>query len=260
MVNIEIVSPCPYLSEYIKCYWILEKGNDLHIERLFPSGETELIFHYRTPFTENCNNSSIIQPEFLCCGQFTSYKDIISDSGAGLIGIVFYPHTMKCFFGLHPAELSESTANLADIDRSYRELGCRLQDAKDNDQRIKLVERFLIKRFEVQKKSHFHLVKQSLNCFSPENGKKQLQNLWKDYKISERQFERVFKEHVGLAPRSFSEIVRFQKALSMFGRNLNLADITFDSGYYDQPQFIRSFKKFTGYTPGEYSKKVKMSV
>lgn len=260
MVDIEILQPCPYLSEFVKCYWILEKGNDLHIERLFPSGETELIFHYRTPFTENFKSQSVRQPEFLCCGQFTSYKDIISDSGAGLIGIIFYPHTMNCFFGLNPSELSESTADLADIDRSYRELGQQLQEAADNTSRIRLVENFLLKRLRVPQKSHFHMVKQSLDCLSPANGIRPLQNLWRYYQISERQFERVFKEYVGLAPRSFSEIIRFQRALSMFGQNLNMTGISFDSGYYDQPQFIRSFKKFTGYTPGEYSRKMKMSV
>ncbi|MFD1142407.1 helix-turn-helix domain-containing protein [Larkinella insperata] len=83
------------------------------------------------------------------------------------------------------------------------------------------------------------------------NGHTSLPELQKTLAVSERTFERRFEQYVGISPRLFARICRFQSTL----RQLNsrsyekLSDVAFDNGYADQSHFIRSFKEFTGFSP-----------
>ena len=68
--------------------------------------------------------------------------------------------------------------------------------------------------------------------------------------LSKRQFERVFRETVGMNPKEYAGIVQFQKALwLMQNGESNYAGIAAECGYSDQSHFIRNFKKLSGYTP-----------
>lgn len=252
-MKIEVRTPNKYLSEFVKCFWILEKGNSFHIERLFPSGELQFIFHYGTPFREeNAGAGKIIQPEFSCCGQFTKFKNIISESAAGLFGVVFHPYAVTSFLNIPAGELSETTVDLEFLSRDFRSLGGRIQEALSTEERINIIEHYLMKKLAVPNLFHFNIVKDTIDEMSNSSGHIRIEKLAGKYSIGERQFERVFNNYVGLSPRKFSNIIRFRKSLKLMESSSSLTEISYLSGYYDQPQFNRSFMEYTGYTPGEY--------
>ncbi|MDA4844950.1 helix-turn-helix domain-containing protein [Hoeflea poritis] len=63
--------------------------------------------------------------------------------------------------------------------------------------------------------------------------------------LSPRQLQRVLKKTTGFAPHDFFKVLRLQQSLN---GEPSLA-------YADQSHFIHSFRRATGYTPGQYSKK-----
>jgi AraC-like DNA-binding protein len=68
---------------------------------------------------------------------------------------------------------------------------------------------------------------------------------------SVRTLERTFLAEVGLSPKRFIRLVRFQNTIGRV-RNQNyrtLAELASDCGYADQPHFIREIKQFTGSLP-----------
>jgi AraC-like DNA-binding protein len=71
--------------------------------------------------------------------------------------------------------------------------------------------------------------------------------------LGPRQLERRFRERVGLGPKRFLKILRFQ---SVFRRGSSQArdwaEVALDCGYYDQSHFIRDFKSFTGASPDAF--------
>ena len=71
--------------------------------------------------------------------------------------------------------------------------------------------------------------------------------------FSTRQFARKFIQQVGVRPKLFARIARFQAALENKGRypTKSWTDIAHEFGYYDQMHMIHDFGKFTGGTPGE---------
>jgi len=71
--------------------------------------------------------------------------------------------------------------------------------------------------------------------------------------LSNRQFERVFKDRIGLSPKFFSRLVRFANAwvLKEASPTLTWIKIAHQCGYYNQMHLIRDFKEFTGTNPSE---------
>ncbi|HVI45704.1 MAG TPA: helix-turn-helix domain-containing protein [Chitinophaga sp.] len=72
--------------------------------------------------------------------------------------------------------------------------------------------------------------------------------------MSQRQFERKFKEHVGFSPRLFTKICRFEATLSSLLTPAPLVQIALNAGYFDQAHFNHDFKTFTGMHPKDYRK------
>ena len=71
--------------------------------------------------------------------------------------------------------------------------------------------------------------------------------------LSGRQFERVFKDRIGLSPKFFSRLVRFGNAwvLKESSPTITWTKIAHQCGYYDQMHLIRDFKEFTGTNPSD---------
>ena len=71
---------------------------------------------------------------------------------------------------------------------------------------------------------------------------------------SQKHFISMFKRQVGVAPKAYLRIMRFQKAISEIEerKEVNWAIISQDCGFYDQAHFINDFKFFSGFTPEEY--------
>ncbi|MCF8260047.1 MAG: AraC family transcriptional regulator [Melioribacteraceae bacterium] len=71
---------------------------------------------------------------------------------------------------------------------------------------------------------------------------------------SHKHFIHLFEKQVGLTPKYFSRIIKFQKVLVEIGnkKNLNWSNLALELGYYDQAHFINDFKKFSGINPTTY--------
>ena len=72
--------------------------------------------------------------------------------------------------------------------------------------------------------------------------------------LSHRHFVALFRRAVGLAPKAYSRVLRFQNALraARSGKADSWAGIAHDAGYSDQAHFTRDFVEFAGVTPSAY--------
>jgi AraC-like DNA-binding protein len=74
---------------------------------------------------------------------------------------------------------------------------------------------------------------------------------------SQKHFINVFKRHVGLTPKEFMKVIRFQKAITEVEKKkgFNWANVAYECGYYDQSHFIADFRTFSGFTPQQFIKR-----
>ena len=129
------------------------------------------------------------------------------------------------------------------------ELKDKLFNSKNNKQRITHLENFLIKRLVFNK--DFDRVEYAIKIIENAKGQIKTQNLAQEVCLGIKQFERVFSKHVGLNPKKFLSIVRFQNVIQMKKKykDANMYQLAFDNGYYDQSHFIHDFNNLTDLTP-----------
>ena len=72
--------------------------------------------------------------------------------------------------------------------------------------------------------------------------------------VSQRRFIQLFRDELGLAPKLFGRVQRFQQAIKAIDRRetVDWLDLALSCGYFDQAHFIHDFIEFSSLTPGEY--------
>jgi AraC-like DNA-binding protein len=68
--------------------------------------------------------------------------------------------------------------------------------------------------------------------------------------LSLRQFERRFVQQVGVRPKLYARIARFEAALDFKARSeISWTEIAHEFGYHDQMHLVHDFEEFSGETP-----------
>ena len=123
---------------------------------------------------------------------------------------------------------------------------------------IESFEMLLLQKFSQQ------ISTDTLVTYSTEMIEKRIQNiaaplLHKEFNLSERQFQRRFKQVVGVPAETYIRIKKVEKAMQILhkGNYEKFSDVAYDLDYADQSHFIREFKHFSGFTPTKYERKVK---
>ena len=254
---IESIKPTEILSKYIKNYFIVETDNSedyLPKERVYPCGYATMVFHYGSPsIFQKKDSSKNIEPNLVICGQQTSYYDLSLSGKTGMILIVFRPHGVKSFFNFPITELLNENLSLHDlINNESIELEDKLFNSPNNRQRITHLENFLIKK--LIHNDEFERVEYALEIIENSKGQIKAQDIAHEVCLGIKQFERTFSKYVGINPKKYASIVRFQNVIQMRRKhdNSSMFQLAFDNGYYDHAHFIHDFKSFTGLSPKEF--------
>lgn len=135
--------------------------------------------------------------------------------------------------------------------KSMRDLTLRIQEAKGIEEMITAIEAYLLQqRVTMKERLPIDAV---LPVLIQKGGLLSIDKLAASACLSNRQFERVFKQRIGLSPKFFSRLVRFANAwvLRENDTTRSWTNIAYASGYYDQMHMIRDFKEFAGTNPKE---------
>jgi len=220
-----------------------------------PDGCIELIFNLADPFKRyHAENKIEIQPATLLAGQMQRYAMIAPTGSVKLFGIRFHPGGAYPFLQLPLSELTDQIINFENIvSRLGRELTEKIQTARSRRERVKIIETVFLARLDSRHETA-GTVRAVVALMIQKDGMIAIERLQKMAGISERQLERQFQTQVGLTPKFFSRLLRFQKVFKavMQNRNLGWSFIAAECGYYDQAHFIHDFKNFSGQNPAAY--------
>jgi transcriptional regulator GlxA family with amidase domain len=72
--------------------------------------------------------------------------------------------------------------------------------------------------------------------------------------LCHRQFDRKFIERIGISPKQYLKVIRFDKAFRMKNRlpQKDWLTIALHCGYYDYHHLVKDYKEFTGCTPNQF--------
>ncbi len=149
--------------------------------------------------------------------------------------------------GAPVAELANRSVPLDELipGARAREVTERLAAAPDDASRVAVVERFLQERPFARDP----VVTRALERLSDPLGRAPLAAIAAELALSERQLERRFLLRVGMMPKRFARLARFQRAVSLMNSAPALAAVAQDAGYYDQSHLVREFRAFAGTPP-----------
>jgi AraC-like DNA-binding protein len=251
------------LNNYIESIFYYEGATPAHnLDRFLPDGNTELIINLNEIPQYIHHNETLDQIQ-ICkrawiSGVRTRPITIPSGKGSRMLIVAFRKGKGFPFYPLPMNELSDFVIE-ADLifGRSILDLREGLLASDSISNMFRLTESFLLARagFNALQADSFskcigYAIKQIIKC----PNQICLEKLSEEIGYSQKHFIHLFKEQVGLTPKQYMKILRFQKAILEIESTL-LSDWTsfvHQSGFYDQSHFIHDFKAFSGFTPNEY--------
>ena len=244
-----------YLKDYIQSFWVLNNFTNAAAKsfRTIADGCPGLIFQHPEKGVLYQNEKQL--PAGFLYGQATKHNTLQLSGQFSTVGIFFYPHALKTIFGLNASELTDSCIDLTLLSATQGfQLSERLMKSISTDDQIEIVSSFLFSQMQKNNQPVDGKTGYALSRIILSKGSISLKELTESLNLSERSFERKFKEHVGISPKLFSRICRFQASLKQLKHNNynKLSDIAFENDFADQSHFIRTFKEFSGFSPNQY--------
>lgn len=245
--------PSDILKPYIKNYWTCRHPDNV-LEVMYPSGCVELCIDI-----SDCNtvrhrgNQAVKVPDLEVLGHWTIPTLAAIHKGNTCLITRFHPYASSLFFPNSASDFTNVSVDLRDIfGRESADLYDRLMEQRSLEQKIGVLEAFLVQRLNRNKKNNnkLKLVECLCNDVYREGMPFSIESLSAYYGYSERYIQKLFIDWIGLTPQKFFAVRRFNKSLQLIrSSNASLTAIAFECGYYDQAHFIKEFKSYTGLTP-----------
>ncbi|XDD45545.1 helix-turn-helix domain-containing protein [Leptospira sp. WS39.C2] len=232
------------------------KDHKQEILSFFADGFPGIVFfHSNEPVTVFVGNLSKIMDPVFIYGQTLEPIQIKINGPFFFVMVQLFPSFVEASFGIPISELTNSCWT---IQKSEWNLESKFHSAinqHSTPMAIDAIIQFLqtkAKGFKPDVTLHSCLL-----SILDTNGNCEIFKIANEYKMSERTLQRKFQNYVGLTPKQFAKIIRFQTSLVELNGNKKskLTDIAYGNGYADQSHFIRNFKSFTKEKPFQFREK-----
>jgi AraC-like DNA-binding protein len=249
-------SPRSPLSDFVDCLWYWESEPQKHAkEKLLPNGESAIIFNLRDEAIRIYDPLNLDRYESfgtaVLSGAHSNCFVIDTNQQERVVGIQFRPGGAFPFFRMPASEAENISVDLEALwGARSREIRERLLAAPTVDALFADLECCLLRQLVRPMELH-PAVEYAIQQFehAPKIGP-----VTDRIGLSPRRFIELFRREIGLTPKVFCRVRRFQQVLQTLHRcaETDWAQVALDCGYYDQAHFIHDFHAFSGLTPGSY--------
>lgn len=255
--------PLPQLKPYIDCFWIINsksKPGLIRSARIPADYRAMLLFNFQgTPrlitskgkmYTLGLNGNLL--------GAHSKSMLLEHEGDTFIVAIQFLPGGLAPFI---PYPINEFTEQIVQLPYIWGKMGKviyeKLYEEKDFDGKISLLQeelsQYLCRTIQINRFSSInHLISQIQASYYSGFTVEQLS---RQINFSQRQLERVFYQIVGLSPKLFMRLDRFQKViryLAQGNNSIKLTEMAQNFNYYDHSHMIKDFQSFVGSKPSEF--------
>lgn len=246
------------LSHYIKSFWCLSvssRSSSAYVEEILPDGHHEIIVNLNSGPVRKKTGSDQWQndPSAYFTGQNSrSYLQRL-DPGATIYGIRFHPHTQHLFFDFPASLTTDQLLSLSDISRTETLWNCFSESPLETFNNL---EKEFLRRVADFKsiETSFLYVDAAVHKIIEKNGNVKNDQLEKITGVSARHLEKSFQKYVGLSPKQFSNIVKFNHFVTFRKTHpeKNLTQCAHEAGFHDQSHLIHLSNLITDKSPKMY--------
>jgi AraC-like DNA-binding protein len=228
------ILPDKNLRPFIECYWI--HSNDLSPHIVLPDGCIDIVF--------NDAAGSVV-------GTMTT--PLIVQPSGDFVGVRFRSGKASMFFDFDASELTDQKTELQNIaGRDGSILIEKLFDAQDLSRKIEILNANLSSWFTNKSNEKVDYVIQKI---IQSQGNISINWICRSLDLSRQHLARLFQEYVGIRPKQFARVIRFQALLKNVRQTqkVNWANEAAMLGYYDQAHLITDFRQFSGTSPEKFT-------
>lgn len=256
------ILPSDALQAFVRKFQVyrfsFEKNITPPVKYLTPRPEHSITFYVREPqkFSYTGLEKVNIYPPCVINGIYTTpiYRHGGHDFCA--IKVVLQPTTLSRLKIVQVRELNNNYINAQDFFGSNISFLCeQLFEMNEIKNMVEAIENFLLNSI-LKKYRNLEPIDKISQILTKRDKISSLDWLANQSCLSVRQFIRKFEEHVGVSPKMFQKMVRFDMAYRLKNKKPNddWLNIAITSGYYDYQHLAKDFKEFTHFTPPQFYK------
>jgi AraC-like DNA-binding protein len=257
MLEYRETAPPPALAPFVATFWTLQGVQpEPCFDLVLPDGHAELVIHRTGRFREWAASGVVSeQPPALIAGVMEHAIALSPASQFETVGVRFTPYGLAPLCR-HPQHVLSGRLTPA-IDAMSPALSRLVADAGQADSLEEA-----LRTLEVGLAGVFARmtiapdgVASAVRLIERTGGTISMDRIVRDIGITSRQLERQFHVRVGLPPKRYARVVRFQRAVRALV-SAPLApgtELALRHGYYDQAHFTREFRAFTGWAPKAFA-------
>jgi AraC-like DNA-binding protein len=249
--------PLPALAHAVDRIWTLEAGGqaDAASEPILPDGRPELLLHLGDPFELVAEDGGASkQAPILFAGQMPSRLLLRPTGRTSVVGVRFHAYGAAALMPMPQHELAGVPCGLDTLHpRLRRDLAAVRSYAGDPDAVVTAVQQVLLRWMAPEAADA--RVRLAVDAIAGARGQVSIDRQAAAANVTRRHLERRFLETVGVTPKRFARIARFQHALQLLdraGAASSGAHTAARCGYADQSHFVRDFRQLAGCPPSAH--------
>ena len=235
------------LSPYVRYYWAFAEQKTFSVMKC-PIGSTQLIFHRgRSLYVPELGKA---QATVTLCGQMSFLTHMQSAGDLDMIIVFLTPIGMCALFDFPISEIYNREVSAEEIgDAALALLGQKIGECNDIELCFYIIDMWL--RNRISERYYIRRIYESLHE-AANNPYAELQKMADMACFSKKHFSRVMKDVIGINPKEFQRLLRFQRALYLMQQGCRDEQrIAAECNYADSAHMIREFRSFTSHTPLE---------
>jgi AraC-like DNA-binding protein len=187
--------------------------------------------------------------------------ELILSGNVDAFTIVFLPGAFSALFGVPAVELTNGDFDGEEVlGRRINELYARLGEVFAFHERVQIADSFLT---SIRPDSEsVNAIIRTAQAMIGNNGSVRVSELAHETGYGLRQFERRFGQEIGISPKLYARIIRFEAALKRraIAPTTRWTDIAHDLGYHDQMHMVHDFTRLCGDSPDAIARQLDMFV
>jgi AraC-like DNA-binding protein len=249
------------LDRYVERFWLVAGGEAPRQDRILPSGTLELVINLRDDRVRVDRTARFGRVReysgIVVSGAYSEAFVVDAAQHAAMMGVHFRPGGAPTVLGVPAGELADAHVNLADLwgESAAGVLREKLCSAPTHEGRFRVLERALLDCLETGPLPH-PAVQIALGLFGPDGEGATVREAVRRTGLSHRRLLTLFTAAVGLSPKAFCRILRFQHVHAIARRTgrIDWADLALRCGFHDQSHLANEFRRLCGLTPREYER------
>lgn len=211
--------------------------------RLMPALKCDLVIRYGDPFIHHTDCGDIISPAVAWHGIRTRVREVSATGRTGLMIVNFKPWATPALLGIAAHELSNRGAGLDSLwaPSQAETIGDAIASAPDDEGRLCALVDHVLSRLPDASDDR-RLLRLTQNA-----------RLTRGYAGQARTLRRHFKHYIGISPKQYAKLIRFQLAANDLRTGRRCADAALRAGYYDQSHLGADFRSMLGQSPRQFA-------